>query len=78
LPGWKAATMNTAGRAALVQAVLTAISIYQLIALDFPKYAIKAIDKIRRAFLWKGRKEMNGGHPNSVKRPIDLGGFRNI
>jgi hypothetical protein len=37
LPGWKAATMNSAGRAALVRAVLTAISIYQLIALDFPK-----------------------------------------
>jgi len=31
-------------------------------ALDFPKWAIKAIDKIRWAFLWKGRKEVNGDH----------------
>jgi len=75
LPGWKAAMMNSAGRATLVRAVLTAIPIYQLIALDFPKWAIKAIDKISRVFLWKCRKQVNGGHYlvswGRVNRPID-------
>jgi len=48
--------------ATLIRSVLTAIPIYQLIALEFPKWVIKAVGKIRRAFLWKGRKEANGGH----------------
>lgn len=53
LPGSKAAMMNSAGRATLVRAVLTAIPIYKLIVLDFPKWAIKAIDKIIRTFYGK-------------------------
>jgi len=51
--------MHLAGWAILVHVVLTAISIYQLIALEFFKWVIKAIDKIQRAFLWKGCKEVN-------------------
>jgi len=31
-------------------------------ATDLPPWAFKAIDKIRRAFLWRGRKEAKGGH----------------
>uniref|UniRef100_A0A0A9B3W4 Reverse transcriptase domain-containing protein n=1 Tax=Arundo donax TaxID=35708 RepID=A0A0A9B3W4_ARUDO len=79
LPGWKAALMHPAGRLILVRAVLTAISIHLLIALDVPKGLIKAIDKIRRAFLWKGKKEVNGGHCavawSKDCRPLELGGL---
>jgi hypothetical protein len=31
-----------------------ATPIYQLVALEFSKWVIKAIDKIERTFLWKG------------------------
>jgi len=34
LPGWKASLMNRAGKLVMVQAVLTAIPIYLMIALD--------------------------------------------
>ena len=47
LPGWKAALMSTAGRAVLVKAVLTAVPVYLLIALDVPKWLLRAIDKMR-------------------------------
>jgi len=47
LPGWKAALMSTAGRAVLVKAVLTVIPVYLLIALDVPKWLLRAIDKMR-------------------------------
>ena len=62
LPRWKADLMTRAGRVIQVQFVLTGILIYVAMATDLPPWAIKAIDKIRRAFLWKGRKEAKGGH----------------
>jgi hypothetical protein len=70
--------MNLAGHAVLVRFVLTAIPIYLLIALKVPKWFIRAIDKIRRGFLWKVRKDVNGGCClvawEKVMRPFDLGG----
>jgi len=42
--------------------VCPSMMIYLLLALDLPPRALKAIDKIRRGFLWKGRKEVRGGH----------------
>ncbi|WVZ70698.1 hypothetical protein U9M48_019341 [Paspalum notatum var. saurae] len=36
--------------------------IYLAMAVDLPPWAIKAVDKIRRGFLWRGRKDARGGH----------------
>ena len=63
----------------LVQFVLTSIMIYILMALDLPPWALKAIDKIRRGFLWKGRRDASGGHCllawPKVARLLNLGGL---
>jgi len=79
LPSWKANLLNLAGRTTLVNSVLSGIPVYLLIALNVPSWVIKAIDKIRRAFLWKGRKEVNGGSClvawDIVTRPRCLGGL---
>jgi hypothetical protein len=56
LPGWKVLLIHLAGRATLVKSVLTAIPVYQFIAVHCPKWVLKAIDKIHRDFLWKGRE----------------------
>jgi hypothetical protein len=42
--------------------VLTSILIDLAMTIHLPAWAIKAIDKIRRGFLWRGRKEASGGH----------------
>lgn len=46
LPGWKAELLNLFGRITLIKSVLSAISVYLFIAINAPKWVIKAIDKI--------------------------------
>jgi len=79
LPAWKASLMNMAGRVTWVRFVLSAIPIYVLIAIKVPKWFIRSIDKIRRAFMWKGQKQVNGGSClvgwDKVQRPLDYGGL---
>ena len=79
LPRWKADLLTKAGRKILVQFVLISKLIYLAMALDLPTWALKAIDKIRRGFLWKERKDIKGGHCllawSKVTRPEALGGL---
>jgi hypothetical protein len=53
--------MNLEGRVTWVRSMLLAIPIYVMVAMKVPKWFMKAIDKLRWAFLWKGRKEVMGG-----------------
>jgi hypothetical protein len=46
--------MNRAGRLVLVRTVPTAAPIYQLIAMDLPKWCLKAIDKKGGVFSGRG------------------------
>jgi hypothetical protein len=71
LPGWKSGLMTRAGRVIHVQFVLTATVIYHAMALDLPPWADKAINKIRRNYLWRGQKD---AWPK-VTRPKELGGL---
>jgi hypothetical protein len=79
LPGWKAALIHQAGRTTLIQVVLIAILIYHRIALQCPKWVIKATDNIMWGFLWKGRKDVKGRHClvgwQRICRPRELGGL---
>lgn len=62
LPSWKADLMTRAGRRVQVQSVMTGMIVYLAMAVDLPPDALKAIDNIRKGFLWRGRKEVRGGH----------------
>lgn len=51
LPAWKASLLGKSGQLILVRAVLTAIPIHVLLAIDVPRWFVKEIDKYRRRFL---------------------------
>lgn len=79
LPGWQASLMNMAGRTAWVRFVLSAIPIYVLVTINVPKWFIKATNKLRRGFIWKGCDKVNGGSClvawEKVQLPLDLDGL---
>jgi hypothetical protein len=58
LPGWKVELLNLSGRITLIKSVLSAIPVYLFIALNAPKWVIKAIDKIRRIFCEKEERRL--------------------
>jgi hypothetical protein len=79
LPGWKVDLLTRAGRKVHVQFVLTSMILYIAMSSDFPQWAHKAIDKIRRSYFWRGHKEAKGGHClavwESVCHPIEYDGL---
>jgi hypothetical protein len=54
--------MNRGGRTILVQTTLLAMVVHALMSLDVPPKTLEAFSKVCHAFLWKGRREVNGGH----------------
>jgi len=54
--GWKA-DLLTKRKVAYTGAACTSTVVYIVMDIDLPPWAIKAIDRLRRGFLWRGRKE---------------------
>jgi hypothetical protein len=71
--------MNRADKRVLVQHFLTGMSFYTAMAIDFPKWAIVAINKIKEASCGEVGRKQKGGHCvvawGKVCRPLNLGGL---
>ena len=52
LLGWKADLLARAGPRILVWSVLTLMMVYLAMAMELLSWAIKAIDRIGRGFIW--------------------------
>ena len=79
LPTWRGAMLDVQGRAVLVKAVLTAMSIYVMMALDLPVWMLNALEAICRGFLWSAKASAKGGDCpiawDVVCLPTKLGGL---
>jgi hypothetical protein len=61
IPTWKASMLNNAGRTTLTKTTLSAIPVRVSIASGLSGWALRQIDKLRRAFLWAGTDTVAGG-----------------
>jgi hypothetical protein len=61
LPNWKGNLMNRSGWLVLVKSTLSAMPVYISVSIGLPPWALKAIIKIMKAFLWMGMNVLQGG-----------------
>lgn len=59
---WQAKLLSLGGRLTLVNSVLSNLPMYFFLVFKAPKCVIKRIEALRRAFFWKGRSSVSGGH----------------
>jgi hypothetical protein len=79
IPGWKAGLLNLVGRVVLTKATLSSIPVHMSISCCLSAWALKQIDKYRRAFLWLGSLSTAASKCKVawplVCRPSNLGGL---
>ena len=77
IPTWKAGLLTTAGCAVLTKITLSSIPTHISIACCLSDWAIKQIDRRRRAFIWVGADTVGWALVawSRVYRPTDLGGL---
>ncbi|KAF7843768.1 ribonuclease H [Senna tora] len=62
LSGWKAGCLSLAGRATLIQSVISTIPLYHMPHGFLPKGIIQQIEKLERAFLWGSTQDQRRQH----------------
>ncbi|GKV24110.1 hypothetical protein SLEP1_g33762 [Rubroshorea leprosula] len=78
LTRWKGRHLSLGGRITLINSVLTSLPVFLMSVYLIPKGTLKAIDRIRKSFLWGGegeKKKINWVNWKKVCTPKDYGGL---
>jgi hypothetical protein len=79
LPGWMPRMLGSGAQVQLINSALSAIPNFSMACILWDKASIEAIDRLTRAFLWKNKKDIHGGHCliawDVVTMPKEQGGL---
>jgi hypothetical protein len=62
LPGWMPRMLGSGGRIQMINSVISAIPNFFMACILWDAASIETINKLTRAFLWKNKKDIHGGH----------------
>jgi hypothetical protein len=79
VPAWQRGMVKREGRLVLINSVVAARAVHQMVVAEAPAWMLEEINKWMRAFFWAGKDEVQGGQClvawRSICKPKKFGGL---